>query len=312
MQDAPFRADLAEGPANVRAVWAVADDEVRTRVAVWPADDAKGTILLFPGRTEYVEKYGRVARDLTRAGYSVAAIDWRGQGFADRLVDDRLLGHVMHFKDYQKDVAALLGVVDDLALPGPRFLLAHSMGGCIGLRALIEGLPVERVVFSAPMWGIEMLARQKPMAATLPGLARLVGQGHRYTPGSRPVIYTEEGFVENPLTGDPDHFAYLAHQLKEEEQFTLGGPSLHWLGEALKECRLLRGLPKPGMSVLTFMATEETVVSNRDIERHHRDWSDADLRVVQGARHEIMMEVPEIRSKFFDEKLAFLDGPSED
>lgn len=309
MEEAPYRFDLAEGPETVRAVWALASDDVRLRVAVWPAADARGTVLLFPGRTEYIEKYGRVARDLTAAGYTVAAIDWRGQGFSDRLADDRLLGHVLHFHDYQKDVAALVDVARDMELPQRMFLLAHSMGGCIGLRALTRGLPVLRTVFSAPMWGIQMKARQRPMAALLPGLARLAGQHLRYTPGSRPVVYDAgDGFDSNPLTTDRDHFDYLSRQLLSEQHFPLSGPSLHWLGEALRECQALRVLPRPDLPVLTCVGTNETIVDPRDIARIHANWPPADLHVVEGARHEIMMEVPDIRDRFLTETLRFFEA----
>lgn len=309
MEPAPYRSDLAEGPEAVRAVWAEAPDEARLRIAVWPGDSAKGTILLFPGRTEYIEKYGRVARDLTAGGYVVAAIDWRGQGFSDRLADDRLLGHVMHFQDYQKDVTALLRVVEAMGLSDRMFLLAHSMGGCIGLRALIRGLPVLRTVFSAPMWGIQMKARQRPVALVLPRLARLAGQSTRYTPGSRPVVYDPvTGFADNPLTTDRDHFDYLTRQLQAEEQFLLSGPSLHWLGEALKECHALRALPRPDMPVLSYLGTDETIVEPRDIHAIHATWPGAVLRIVEGARHELMMETPAIRDRFLSETLAFFDA----
>ena len=310
METAPFRSDLAEGPDDVRAVWADTSDGARVRVAIWPSSRQRGTILLFPGRTEYIEKYGRVARDLTSDGFSVAAIDWRGQGFSDRLADDRLLGHVMHFQHYdRKDVAALLHVVETMDRPKRMFLLAHSMGGCIGLRALCQGLPVHRAVFSAPMWGIRMTARQKPVAAILPTLARLAGQATRYTPGGRPVIYDPEtGFEDNPLTSDHDHFAYLGRQLQGEEQFLLAGPSLHWLGEALKECRALRASHRPELPVLSCVGTDESIVETRDIQTMHATWPEAELRVVDGARHELMMEIPSIRDRFLVDAMAFFDA----
>ena len=306
MEAAPFRSDLVEGPDDAVAVWAITEDEVQIRVVLWKVRNSLGTILIFPGRTEYGEKYARVARDLTASGYSVATVDWRGQGLSDRLVDDRLLGHVMSFTDYQRDVAAFLSVIDDAELPGSRFLVAHSMGGCIGLRALIEGLPVRRAVFSAPMWGIEISATKRPLAMILPGLARLVNQHLRYTPGSRPVDFVmESGFAVNPLTSDRDHFAMMARQLTEAEEFALGGPSLHWLGEALKECRTLRSMPRPEYPALIFVGTEETIVSVESIEQVALDWPGAELRVVEGARHELMMEAPLLRERFMSETLDF-------
>lgn len=309
MDPAPFRNDLAQGPGTVQAYWCQAADDARIRIAVWPAERARGTVLLFPGRTEYVEKYGRVARDLTAAGYSVAGVDWRGQGFSDRLAEDRLLGHVLEFGDYQKDVAALLGAARSLDLPEPFLLLAHSMGGNIGFRALAEGLPVARAVFSAPMWGIQIPPSRRPAAAILPTLARLAGQGERYTPGSRPLIYDHAaGYSDNCLTADPDHFAYLARQIAGEEHFALSGPSLHWLGEALKESRALRDLPRPDVPALTMVGTEETVVSLTGIEAMHKGWPGAELRIVPGARHELMMETPALRGEFMSATRAFFDA----
>ena len=165
MEPAPFRNDLAEGPDDVQGFWRQSSDGLRLRITLWPASGTKGTILLFNGRTEYAEKYGRIARVLTGAGYATLTIDWRGQGMSDRIARDARLGHVGKFPDYQRDVAEVIAAASELDLPRPWHLLAHSMGGCIGLRALIEGLAVDRALFSAPMWGIKLppLARPLPL-----------------------------------------------------------------------------------------------------------------------------------------------------
>ena len=95
MIEAPFHAELAEGPAGARAFWISSTDNLRLRVAHYPGPaDATGTVLMFPGRTEYAEKYGRVAADLADLGFHTLAIDWRGQGLADRMLEDRRAGHV--------------------------------------------------------------------------------------------------------------------------------------------------------------------------------------------------------------------------
>ena len=94
-----------------------ARDGVRLRVGLWPKRDARGTVLIFPGRTEYVEKYGRAASEFAARGYAVATIDWRGQGLSERLIDDPLTGHVFDFADYQIDVAALTEAAAEAGLP---------------------------------------------------------------------------------------------------------------------------------------------------------------------------------------------------
>jgi dipeptidyl aminopeptidase/acylaminoacyl peptidase len=48
-------------------------------VGHWRPDGAeKGTLLLFPGRTEYIEKYGAAAQDLANRGYAVMQPNFRG------------------------------------------------------------------------------------------------------------------------------------------------------------------------------------------------------------------------------------------
>ena len=117
MKNAPLFSDIADGPDDGQAWWLTADDGVRIRVAAWAREAPRGTVLLFPGRTEYIEKYGRTARDLAENGYATLAIDWRGQGLAERLVDDAMAGHVLHFSDYQRDVAAMVEAAETLDLP---------------------------------------------------------------------------------------------------------------------------------------------------------------------------------------------------
>jgi lysophospholipase len=89
-----------------------------------------------------------VAADLLAEGYTVAAFDWRGQGLADRPQHRRDMGHVVSFDEYRQDVAAFRQALDGSTCPAPYHLIAHSMGGAIGLRALHDGLPVQAAAFS--------------------------------------------------------------------------------------------------------------------------------------------------------------------
>lgn len=66
-ETAPFLTDLAQGPDGARAVWVQAVDGKRIRLGHYPGGE-KGTVLLYPGRTEYIEKYGRLAPISQRPG----------------------------------------------------------------------------------------------------------------------------------------------------------------------------------------------------------------------------------------------------
>jgi len=309
MQAAPLFDDIAGGPEGGAAHWLTTADGTRIRVGHWPLARAKGTILIFPGRTEFVEKYGRAAADFQARGYASLAVDWRGQGIADRLMDNRAIGHVGTFRDYQHDVAATVAHAEALGLPRPYFLLGHSMGGCIGLRALIEGLDVAAAMFSAPMWGVQMSPALRPLAWGLSAASTPLGFDRMIAPGQSEESYvTRIDFAENTLTGDADMFAMLQSQLKAQPDLGLGGPSLRWLNTSLREMHHLSTLPSPSIPCITFLGTDEAIVDPWRIRSRMAKWPGGMLRVIEGGKHEMLMDAPEMRNQLFDETVALFDA----
>ena len=77
---------LVDIPANPVPEGAVSGtlktrDGVTLRFARWqPPPGRKGTVCLFTGRAEFIEKYFETVRDLRARGFAVAMLDWRGQG----------------------------------------------------------------------------------------------------------------------------------------------------------------------------------------------------------------------------------------
>ncbi|MEP2030223.1 MAG: alpha/beta hydrolase [Paracoccaceae bacterium] len=306
LQSAPFFDEIAEGPDGGAAYWLTTSDGVRIRVGHWTPPNAKGTVFLFPGRTEYIEKYGRAAADLYQRGYATITIDFRGQGLADRMLEEPRTGHVDQFTDYQNDVAAMLRVAGELDLPKPFFLIAHSMGGCIGLRALNQGFPAEAVVFSGPMWGIRISAVMRPIAWALAWGSGFTGQGHHLPPGSSHDPYVKAApFEDNMLTRDADMYTYMIRQLDQHPDLCLGGPSLHWLGEALRETRHLSTLASPALPCLTYVGSNERIVDVDRLVRRMDNWPGGRLEVIELAEHEVIMEGPAIRNRIFDASAAF-------
>ena len=301
---APFHAEVADAPDGARALWIEAEDGIRLRAALL-AEGSSGTVLLFAGRTEYVEKYGPVARRLGAEGWSVLAVDWRGQGLSARLLANAEIGHVVAFRDYQRDVAALLGAAGALGLPGPMHLLAHSMGGAIGLRALMDGLPVASVAFSAPMWGIVMGAGLRPVARALGWASRPLGLAGRYAPGTGPARHVDAApFERNLLTTDRTAYDWMRRQVTAHPDLALGGPSLQWLHEALVEEVALRRRPSPSTPCLCGLGSAEGIVSGAVIRERMERWPGGRLLEIEGARHELTMEREELREAYLDAVLS--------
>jgi len=218
MENAPFYAEIAEGPAGGKAFWISADDNVRLRVGLWKAEQSKnGSVLLFPGRTGYIERYGRIATRLRENGFSSFAIDWRGHGLSDRLVDDRNCCHVDRFSDYQRDVTAMIKAAERLELPRPWHLIGNSMGANIGLRAMLTQLDVAASAFIAPMWAINLSPIQYYAAWALSWTAQAVGKGHVYAPGYDGQNYVlKTAFEDNTMTNDEEMYRYLSDQAEAQ------------------------------------------------------------------------------------------------
>lgn len=305
LEPAPFFADVAEGPAGVEAWWVRADDGTRLRFGVWP-DGPKGTVLMFAGRTEYVEKYGRLAEDLARAGYGMVSFDWRGQGLADRPQHEPGMGHVLSFDEYRQDVAAFRGALEKLGVPKPWYLIGHSMGGCIGLRALFDGLPVPAAVFTGPMWGIQMPTILRLLSPVLIGISALLGRDDRFALTTGP--WEDDPFEGNILTSDPEQFAYMARQTAEHPELTLGGPSFRWVGEAQREAEELLALPALDLPVVTIVGTDEVRVSLDNARRRMQSWPRGEFVLVEGGRHEVLFENPDRRKQALDAILGHFDA----
>ncbi len=296
---APLYTALAHGPEGGAARWVKTADGVRLRVAHWPGGE-RGTVLIFPGRTETVEKYGPTAAVLAEAGFASLAIDWRGQGLSDRAVADPMVGHVGDFAEYQLDVDAVVALALSMGLADPTFVLAHSMGGAIALRMLMRKPGVARAaVFSAPMWGIRMSAKMRPVARVVTTLAGWIGQSHRYAPTTNGIpTVVALPFQGNVLTTDPEMYAWMKTQLTEAPDLQLGGPSMGWLGAALAECRALSVLASPQLPVICGLGTAEAVVDPIPIHQRMAQWGTGQLDLYPGAAHELPVEVPAVRRRF--------------
>lgn len=317
MTPAPFRQLPDSGQAPARGFHVTAADGVRLRLALWQAAPdtdagaARGTVLLFPGRTEYCEKYAPVARQLTGAGHAVLAIDWRGQGASDRLTGDPTLGHVEDFAHYQRDVAAMLDAAARLALPRPWNLLSHSMGGTIALRALDGGLDVRSAVFSAPMLDINLgrlpAAIGHGIATGLSLAAQLSGHGAHPVPGAAGVLHI--AFSANRLTSDIGEYTRLMREAATWPELTIGLPTYTWLNAAIAEFRALETLPRPALPALISISGGDNVVALQPIRDLAASWPGSRLIEEPDARHEVMFETRPIRERFLASVLELFARP---
>ncbi|MCH8168174.1 MAG: alpha/beta hydrolase [Proteobacteria bacterium] len=278
-----------------------ASDGVRLRGALWrgPAGGgARGLVLLLNGRTEFIEKGALPAAALVARGFAVASIDWRGQGLSQRLTATPLKGHVGKFTDYHLDLAALMAHREVAALPGPRLMLAHSMGGTIGLGAIKRGLVAPAaVILSAPMLGINLRPSRRILSPITLRLARPLGKLESWPPfevADEPQVFT--GFAGNTLTGDQEVFEWMAAALRREPALQLGMPTLGWLSAAFVEMAWLALQGPLGCPGLCLLGSREEVVDPA-LVRAIAARLKLDLVEIGDARHEVLLEAEPMRTE---------------
>src|SRR5215212_8548957 len=185
-------------PENVIAGTIKTPDGAELRFARWaPPRGRKGTVCVFQGRGEFIEKYFETVRDLRDRGFAVAMVDWRGQGHSSRRLRDARKGYVRDFSDYETDVETFIRDVVMPDCPPPFYALAHSMGATVLLRiAYSQKRWFDRIVLSAPMIDLPGNTTGLPARLALRVL-RWIGRGGQYVPGGSSEIVGTGSFINN-------------------------------------------------------------------------------------------------------------------
>jgi lysophospholipase len=287
-------------------------DGAELRFARWPPPpNRKGTVCIFTGRTEPIEKYFETVRDLQDRGFAVAALDWRGQGHSSRRLRDWRKGYVRHFSDFEIDVETFVREVVLPDCPPPHFALAHSMGGAVMLRVARAGRRwFDRMVLSAPMIDLPGRATSLPVRVLLRAM-RLAGQGGRYVPGGNDVLANTEPFLGNPLTSDPVRYARNAAVIAEDPTLGLASPTVAWADTAFRTMHGFKAADYPSrirQPILMIAAGLDSVVSTPAIEEFAYHLRAGSHLVIAGAKHEILQEQDRYRQQFWAAFDAFVPG----
>lgn len=290
----------------------IARDGVRLRFARFmPEGKAKGTVALFSGRCEFIEKYFEVVRELRSRGFAVALLDWRGQGGSQRLLRNRLKGHVTRFSDYLLDLEAFAREVLLPDCPPPHFALAHSMGGSILLSSVLEGHRwFDRMVLSAPMLGLDSVPFEGIMRPTATVLSH-IGFARAFVPGGRGRTLARLRFEGNPLTSDRARFDRTQAMVSAHPQLDLGAPTIGWLAGAYATIGELTHpdvIPRIRQPLLIIAAGGDRLVSNKAIEHFSARLIAGAHVVVPASRHELLMERDIFRAQFWAAFDAFIPG----
>ena len=167
-------------------VWGsfVASDGAVLRWGHLPVRNPRAECVMVGGFGEFIEKQFETVRDLAARRIAVWCLDWRGQGGSIRPRRLPTRPRARKFDRDAEDLAAFAAAT----LPGrlPRLLVAHSMGGAIGLLCLRlhPGL-FAGAVLSSPMVGLRTGKLPPTLIRCITRPARAAGLGVCFIPGAR-------------------------------------------------------------------------------------------------------------------------------
>ena len=287
-------------------------DGVSLRFARWaPPPGRKGTVCLFQGRAEFIEKYFETVRDLRERGFAVATLDWRGQGMSQRALRNPRKGYVRDFSRYDIDLDTFVREVVLPDCPPPFFALAHSMGASVLLRAAHQGHRwFDRMVLLAPMIALPGMRRSRLTRASVRTL-RLMGLGGAYVPGGDASVMMQRPFLGNPLTSDPVRYARNLAVIEAEPALSIGWPTVAWTDAAF---RAMRQLSDPNFAarirqpLLVIAAGQDQIVSTPAIDEFSVRLRTGSHLIVPGSRHEMLMEQDRFRMQVLAAFDAFVPG----
>lgn len=293
------------------SIW-VADDGWPIRRIDWPgAATSRGSMLFLPGRGDHYEKYLETLAYFAAQGWRVTSIDWRGQGASGRLLADPQVGHIDDFSTWISDLR-FFWVKWKAETPGPHVVLAHSMGGHLAMRALVEkAIDPVAAAMSAPMLGIQTgglpLALNHAFAKLMCKMGR--GEVAAWKVSEKPLSPMD--LRAKILTHDKDRYEDELAWWALRPEVKLGPPSWLWVERAIASIRLL---DEPGRleavatPILLLATTADQLVSTPRIIKDSRRLPNSETLIFgKEAAHELLREADSVRDRCLDRIDAFLD-----
>lgn len=265
----------------------------------WIHPHSRGTILVLPGQGEPWLKYGEVFYDLFERGYSIFSYDHRGQGLSPHLVPkNSQIEHIDNFGDYITDLNGFVETIvkRDTSPGGPLYLLAHSMGGAIGIGYLESySSPFRAAVLVAPMLQINTKPYAEPVALAIASAFTRLGKSHQYVIGKGDYDPFRP-FSGNIFTSSRARF-WMTNEISSRFPTTvIGGPSNEWVYRSIVASKkITKNMSEVKIPILMLQAGGDQIVK---LDRQNAGCAAAlecNLVNYPTSQHEILMEQDFIR-----------------
>lgn len=245
-----------------------------------PPKHSRGTIVTMHGYFVHTGLLVHLIAGLLDAHYTVVAIDLPGHGLSS---GDR--ASIQNFEEYSVALADVTRRIHQL--PAPMYLIGHSTGGAGIWEYLLKDReqPYSKVVLAAP------LVRSAYWDLSMVGFG--IGQGW---------LKEVPRFV-GTTSSDPTFTAMV-----RRDPLQYPATPVQWVRALIEwNNHVIEGYPPTHIPMLIVQGTDDTVVDySYNIPFLQRKFPEAQVLYLQGAKHDLLWEAPEIRKQAFASMLAFL------
>lgn len=283
-------------------------DGLHIRYRTFEVSDEKGAVVFVNGKGESFAKWAELIYDFGHAGYSVYALDHRGQGFSDRILKNPRKVYVEHFDDYVSDLKTFVNLVVNSKPHSRRFLLSHSMGGAIAALYLEQNQnDFDAAVFSAPMLEINTSPYPNWLARGLAEAGCSVGLGQSYAPGQGDKN-SDNTFAKQRLTHSETRFRKMGELGREFRGINVGGLTYRWVEQALHATgRAVNNAASIKTPLLLFQAGADALVKPKKQDEFCAKVEQCHKIFYPEAFHSLLHERDSIRDDFVNQSLDFFD-----
>ena len=260
----------------------------------WLIESPTGIVAIAHGASEHSGRYGRFARALNDAGYSVVAIDHRGHGRTAAGADRAVMG-----------VGGGEAVIDDLHMlieqtrsaaggQSPVYLFGHSLGSLIAFAYLVrysEGLAggvlcgVAADLDGVADLGALLAGFDTPELRDESAASILAANNASFEPARTPYDWLSRDeaevdlYASDPLCGDahPLTFGYLI------DVFGVVAPAVERIGDIACPVMVIAGGQDPAAGMGEFARIAAAALGRAGVE--------TDLTIYEDARHELLNEL---------------------
>ena len=292
------------------------NDGSRLRYAQFmPTVKPRGTILIVPGRREFIEKkFAEVGQPLLDLGFKLTFVELRNQGLSSRTLSGQgwQRDHIEDFATHLDDLRAFYTtVVCPDSTDNPLIVHGHSLGGHLLLRWLVEDRPpVIKAFLTSPMMALAGMSAHLAAYSVTWASVRLFGKMTEYAPMQHDFGEDDFVFANNPLTQDAALFPIIKDYFAAHPELTVGGATWGWLLAALKSMQTAHAQPylsSVTIPVLALSGAQDHVTPANEVMRYLNFIPRVRTHLIAHARDDILNEIAPLRAEAWRHIRTFLD-----